>query len=204
MKLARTGGDGGATVPESNTVVGGPSRNRLRLRPADPETGRGPRDQPGSRPRRCKAGARPQSGDQAAIRRASSQPPLACTGMNAALLASHRLQTVQPNSEKQNHPRNNGARDRNRTSDTRIFNPLLYQLSYPGNRSAPRGASDGLPYRGGRAALQAVLQEVLFLRGRPSRCVENCPAYGVVSDPRRGRVLARLRLRRRLRQGRRE
>ena len=25
-----------------------------------------------------------------------------------------------------------GARDRNRTSDTRIFNPLLYQLSYPG------------------------------------------------------------------------
>src|SRR5690554_4419212 len=26
----------------------------------------------------------------------------------------------------------NGARDRNRTSDTRIFNPLLYQLSYPG------------------------------------------------------------------------
>ena len=27
----------------------------------------------------------------------------------------------------------NGARDRNRTSDTRIFNPLLYQLSYPGN-----------------------------------------------------------------------
>ena len=26
----------------------------------------------------------------------------------------------------------NGAWDRNRTSDTRIFNPLLYQLSYPG------------------------------------------------------------------------
>ena len=30
-------------------------------------------------------------------------------------------------------PKANGARDRNRTSDTRIFNPLLYQLSYPGN-----------------------------------------------------------------------
>jgi hypothetical protein len=29
--------------------------------------------------------------------------------------------------------RRSGARDRNRTSDTRIFNPLLYQLSYPGN-----------------------------------------------------------------------
>jgi hypothetical protein len=30
----------------------------------------------------------------------------------------------------------NGARGRNRTSDTRIFNPLLYQLSYPGLASA--------------------------------------------------------------------
>ena len=26
----------------------------------------------------------------------------------------------------------NGARRRNRTTDTGIFNPLLYQLSYPG------------------------------------------------------------------------
>jgi hypothetical protein len=30
-----------------------------------------------------------------------------------------------------------GARDRNRTSDTRIFNPLLYQLSYPGIARGP-------------------------------------------------------------------
>ena len=29
----------------------------------------------------------------------------------------------------------NGARGRNRTSDTRIFNPLLYQLSYPGSEA---------------------------------------------------------------------
>ncbi len=29
--------------------------------------------------------------------------------------------------------RANGARRRNRTTDTRIFSPLLYQLSYPGN-----------------------------------------------------------------------
>ena len=28
----------------------------------------------------------------------------------------------------------NGARGRIRTADTRIFNPLLYQLSYPGIR----------------------------------------------------------------------
>jgi hypothetical protein len=27
----------------------------------------------------------------------------------------------------------NGARRRNRTADTGIFNPLLYRLSYPGN-----------------------------------------------------------------------
>ena len=32
----------------------------------------------------------------------------------------------------------NGARDRNRTSDTRIFNPLLYQLSYSGTPLNPR------------------------------------------------------------------
>jgi hypothetical protein len=31
-----------------------------------------------------------------------------------------------------------GAQSRNRTSDTRIFNPLLYQLSYLGT-GAPRG-----------------------------------------------------------------
>ncbi len=28
---------------------------------------------------------------------------------------------------------NVGARTRNRTTDTGIFNPLLYRLSYPGN-----------------------------------------------------------------------
>ncbi len=30
--------------------------------------------------------------------------------------------------------RKNGAQGRNRTTDTRIFNPLLYQLSYLGTR----------------------------------------------------------------------
>ena len=34
----------------------------------------------------------------------------------------------------------NGARGRSRTTDTRIFNPLLYQLSYPG--TSPFGAAD--------------------------------------------------------------
>ena len=36
-----------------------------------------------------------------------------------------------------------GARDRNRTSDTRIFNPLLYQLSYPGIRGAQKAPKPG-------------------------------------------------------------
>ena len=32
-----------------------------------------------------------------------------------------------------------GARGRTRTTDTRIFNPLLYQLSYPGIFAAANG-----------------------------------------------------------------
>ena len=35
---------------------------------------------------------------------------------------------------------NAGARGRIRTTDTRIFNPLLYQLSYPGTGPCPGGA----------------------------------------------------------------
>ncbi len=35
-----------------------------------------------------------------------------------------------------------GARGRIRTTDTRIFNPLLYQLSYPGFRQAGLPAAD--------------------------------------------------------------
>ena len=33
-----------------------------------------------------------------------------------------------------------GAQSRNRTNDTRIFNPLLYQLSYPGERGDLQGS----------------------------------------------------------------
>jgi hypothetical protein len=33
----------------------------------------------------------------------------------------------------------NGGRGRNRTADTGIFNPLLYQLSYPAEDAQPRG-----------------------------------------------------------------
>ena len=37
-------------------------------------------------------------------------------------------------------PHENGAQGRNRTTDTRIFNPLLYRLSYLGNRVFKEGA----------------------------------------------------------------
>lgn len=37
---------------------------------------------------------------------------------------------------------NNGARRQNRTADTRIFNPLLYRLSYPGTVSKPCGLGE--------------------------------------------------------------
>jgi len=40
--------------------------------------------------------------------------------------------------------RKNGAQSRNRTSDTRIFNPLLYQLSYLGTYAASIGKADGI------------------------------------------------------------
>ncbi len=44
----------------------------------------------------------------------------------------------------------NGARRRIRTTDTRIFNPLLYQLSYPGTGSAMRlwAAGESAVYKG--------------------------------------------------------
>jgi hypothetical protein len=40
--------------------------------------------------------------------------------------------------------RKNGAQSRNRTSDTRIFNPLLYQLSYLGTQGASIGKAFAL------------------------------------------------------------
>ena len=39
----------------------------------------------------------------------------------------------------------NGASDRNRTNDTRIFSPLLYQLSYRGKKWRPGTGSNRRP-----------------------------------------------------------
>ena len=49
--------------------------------------------------------------------------------------------------------RNHGGQGRNRTADTRIFNPLLYQLSYLAKRAAH--------FRGNYRACQKVINELL-------------------------------------------
>src|SRR5690606_12386167 len=51
----------------------------------------------------------------------------------------------------------NGAQGRNRTSDTRIFNPLLYQLSYLGTRPAGVFAAGPGVYRNRLPACPAAL-----------------------------------------------
>jgi hypothetical protein len=46
----------------------------------------------------------------------------------------------------------NGGRGGNRTPDTGIFNPLLYQLSYPAGSQAEAGRERSGMIRAGRAA----------------------------------------------------
>ncbi len=68
-----------------------------------------------------------------------------------------------------------GAQSRNRTSDTRIFNPLLYQLSY-------LGTLGGAEIDKAAGAVQRVLQE--FCRaGKIGAATAGC---GPERDPRRG------------------
>ena len=67
--------------------------------------------------RACRAGPEGVSHLWRIIERRSMQSPVA-----EKQKPSHRLGSL-----------NSGARTRNRTKDTGIFNPLLYRLSYPGN-----------------------------------------------------------------------
>ncbi len=62
----------------------------------------------------------------------------------------------------------NGARRRIRTTDTRIFNPLLYQLSYPGIQTIILAHNQRWTsaYRGGLTALSSLNSSVrLRIRG---------------------------------------
>ena len=69
----------------------------------------------------------------------------------------------------------NGARGRIRTTDTRIFNPLLYQLSYPGMRQMRAPAAEGI---GIAASQHPVQREITGLEGR----------LGAAANPRRADV----------------
>src|SRR5712671_2011649 len=60
----------------------------------------------------------------------------------------------------------NGGQGRNRTSDTRIFSPLLYQLSYLAVRSGARGAPSGrLLDRPGPACVKVAAAKVVSFAG---------------------------------------
>ena len=48
-----------------------------------------------------------------------------------------RKPKIQHSSFKNNSLQEYGAQGRNRTTDTRIFNPLLYRLSYLGTLGGP-------------------------------------------------------------------
>jgi hypothetical protein len=63
-------------------------------------------------------------------------------------------------------PFQSGGRGRNRTNDTRIFNPLLYQLSYP----APIGIPSIEGARIRTAGPQAVKPEFLQTDDFPGFC----------------------------------
>ncbi len=73
----------------------------------------------------------------------------------------------------QGKEKKNGARGRIRTTDTRIFNPLLYQLSYPGGETQinVRRAEDAV-YRQARRGCPcppiSLVQSISDLSGLPS------------------------------------
>ena len=53
-----------------------------------------------------------------------------CHGLNWAEFAVISGLYVMPQDAAESHERVTGGQGRNRTTDTRIFSPLLYQLSY--------------------------------------------------------------------------
>ena len=59
-------------------------------------------------------------------------------GMRAKLASRLRYGQGRSRDLPRNRQEKRGAWGRIRTTDTRIFNPLLYQLSYPGKRPASR------------------------------------------------------------------
>src|SRR5688572_11319933 len=93
-----------------------------------------------------------------------------------------------------NWPGMDGAQGRNRTTDTRIFNPLLYRLSYLGLRARAEEARAGERYRqprarcllgreGRLASIRGALKVILFataVGGRSGAFGLGCVAVLVV------------------------
>ena len=71
----------------------------------------------------------------------------------------------------------NGAQDRNRTSDTRIFNPLLYQLSYLGTRWVA-GVYE-IVRRLARGTLATALSDNNLEKSKTCRSCENIPEWSL-------------------------
>ncbi len=83
----------------------------------------------------------------------------------------------------------NGGRGQNRTADTGIFNPLLYQLSYPAGKETrikqvdPTGVKPECPesgqltdYRALQARIPAIRSDLLAIRRDKSiRCIGAFP-----------------------------
>jgi hypothetical protein len=70
-----------------------------------------------------------------------------------------------------------GAQGRNRTADTRIFSPLLYQLSYLGEVRRERGAT--YQQRAPLASAVNVRRENSF----PGRCTQHLKPNGLLLRP---------------------
>ena len=85
-----------------------------------------------------------------------------------------------------------GAQGRNRTSDTRIFNPLLYQLSYLGPRSVSRQArvaSKCRSYRGWNKACPVPSPKFCT---SAKAALQTVPREGAGAGPAPGKPLTKL------------
>ena len=76
----------------------------------------------------------------------------------------------------------NGARRRIRTTDTRIFNPLLYQLSYPGRCASCPTAGVTRCLRARNETVQPPMPEKSPLLVIPGRhLIQRCAGNGILS-----------------------
>ena len=75
-------------------------------------------------------------------------PPVCDAGFNSFRRGGQRMTTLRCLADEI-FKGESGAQSRNRTSDTRIFNPLLYQLSYLGSVRTPKGDWKSGAYRRG-------------------------------------------------------